>query len=284
MENKTCLVCNKNIFEKLYSNTLLKCNNCGFVTANMTISSEELKKTYTENYFKGEEYVDYIRDKEILQSNFQTRLKNILKKKKVKEISNALEIGCAYGFFAEVLHKNFSNVKYVGYDVVPEAIEYGKNKLRQNVICEDYLKTKTDEKFSDVFLWDVIEHLPNPDVFIEKISKETQSGSRLYITTGDIERFIPKLKKEKWRMIHPPSHLHYFSKKTISRLLQKNGFNIINVSYPSVNRSIHLIFYSLFILRKKPSVFIQKIYNYIPKSWSIPLNTFDIMFVIAEKK
>lgn len=284
MENKTCLVCNKNTFEKIYSNTLLKCNNCGFITANMTISSEELKKTYTENYFKGEEYVDYIRDKEILQSNFQIRLKNILKRKEVKEISNALEIGCAYGFFAEVLHKNFSNIKYVGYDVVPEAIDYGKNILHQNVVCENYLNSKTEEKYSDVFMWDVIEHLTTPDIFIEKISKETKSGSRLYITTGDIDRIVPKFQKARWRMIHPPSHLHYFSRKTLGLLLEKNGFKIVTVSYPSISRSIHLIFFSLFMLRKKPSTLTKKIYNTIPKSWSIPINTFDIMFVTAEKK
>ncbi len=250
----------------------------------MTISSEELKKTYTENYFKGEEYVDYIRDKEILQSNFQIRLKNILKRREVKEISNALEIGCAYGFFSEVLHKNFSNIKYVGYDVVPEAIDYGKNILHQNVVCENYLNSKTEEKYSDVFMWDVIEHLPNPDVFIEKISKETKRGSRLYITTGDIDRIVPKIQKARWRMIHPPSHLHYFSRKTLGLLLEKNGFKIVTVSYPSISRSIHLIFYSLFMLRKNPSTLTKKIYNIIPKSWSIPINTFDIMFVTAEKK
>lgn len=280
----TCLVCNKNSFEEIYEHTLLKCCNCGFVTANMKIDESVLKTTYTENYFKGEEYVDYLRDKNILQINFKKRLKHILKIVSKEKIKNVLEIGCAYGFFAEVITNKIQHIKYSGYDIVPEAIDFGAKSLGQNVHCEDYLQTKPLEKYTDVFMWDVIEHLPNPEKFIEKISAETLSGGRIYITTGDIDCFLPKFQKEKWRMIHPPSHLHYFSKKTLSLLLQKNGYKIIGVSYPSVSRSFHLIFFSLFMLRKNPSGFIKKIYSLIPKSWNIPINTFDIMFIIAEKQ
>lgn len=279
-----CLVCDTSDFKKIYNDTLLKCEHCGFVTANLQIDKKVLEKIYTENYFKGEEYVDYIRDKDILQTNFKNRLNSILKVVQKEEINNVLEIGCAYGFFAEVLNNRLKKGHYIGYDIVPEAIEYGKTILGQNVHSKDYLETKTAEKYSDVFMWDVIEHLPDPEKFIEKISMETAAGGRIYITTGDIERFVPRVQKAKWRMIHPPSHLHYFSKRTLSMLLKKNGYNVINVSYPPVSRSIHLIFYSLFMLRKQPSSFVKKIYDLIPKSWSIPLNTFDIMFVIAEKE
>jgi len=250
----------------------------------MKITSETLKQTYTENYFKGEEYVDYLRDKGILQTNFKKRLRNIYEIVDKKSISDVVEIGCAYGFFAEVITNDLKNIKYVGYDVVPEAIEYGSTELKQNIICTDYLQVKIEEKISDIFMWDVIEHLPNPDKFIEKAVGELKTGGRIYITTGDIERFVPRLQKAKWRMIHPPSHLHYFSKRTLSKLLERNGFKIVNVSYPPVYRSVRLIYYSLFMLRKKYPRFIEKIYNLIPARMNIAINTYDIMFLIAKKK
>ena len=71
----------------------------------MSITREELSRIYSENYFKGEEYADYIRDKKILQQNFNNRLSFILSNIDLHRIVNALEIGSAYGFFAEV----FSN-------------------------------------------------------------------------------------------------------------------------------------------------------------------------------
>lgn len=282
--DKTCLVCESTAFSPIYDATLLKCGSCGFVTANMEIDTKILQETYTENYFKGEEYVDYLRDKDILQTNFRKRLRSILKKFNKSGITSALEIGCAYGFFAEILTREIKGVDYVGYDVVPEAIAYGKNELKQNIVCGDYLQAKVEKGVSDIFMWDVIEHLPNPEKFIEKAAGELKQGGRIYITTGDIECFVPRMQKAKWRMIHPPSHLHYFSKRTLSKLLEKNGFKIVEVSYPPVYRSIRLIYYSLFMLRKKYPGIVEKIYNLIPSKMNIGVNTYDIMFLIAEKK
>ena len=280
---KKCLICGNQKFSKIYNETLLKCGSCNFITANLEIDLKELEKVYTENYFKGEEYLDYLRDKNILQTNFKKRLTKINKLIGFEKITNSLEIGCAYGFFGETLTQLVPKTKYIGFDIVPEAINYGKESLKQHIFCSDYLEEKQSEKLSDVFMWDVIEHLPNPEKFIEKASSELALGGRIYITTGDIERLIPRKQKEKWRMIHPPSHLHYFSKKTLTTLLNKNGFEVISVTYPPVYRSIRLIFYSLFMLRKNPSKLINKIYSWIPEKMNIPLNTYDIMFVIARK-
>ncbi len=230
--NKTCLVCKANKFKLIYNETLLKCDSCDFVTANMEVDTNLLKQIYTENYFKGEEYIDYLRDKEILQTNFKKRLRKIYKHVDKVNITTTLEIGCAYGFFAEIINKDLPNINYIGYDVVLEAIEYGKKELKQMLVCGDYLEANVEKKLSDIFMWDVIEHLSNPEKFIEKAAKELQTGGRIYITTGDIECFVPRMQKEKWRMIHPPSHLQYFSKRTLSKLLENYGFKIIDVSYP----------------------------------------------------
>jgi hypothetical protein len=133
-------------------------------------------------------------------------------------------------------------------------------------------------------MWDVIEHLVNPEEFIQKASHETKKDGRIYITTGDISAWLPQRQKEKWRMIHPPTHVHYFTKKSISQLLDKHGFEIERISYPPVSRSIRVIFYSLFILNKKHNALFKWIYNLIPEKASIKLNTYDIMFVVAKKK
>jgi 2-polyprenyl-3-methyl-5-hydroxy-6-metoxy-1,4-benzoquinol methylase len=281
---KNCLVCNSNKWDPLYNNVLLRCVSCEFITISEDITPEQIEKIYTENYFKGEEYPDYLSDKAILQANFKRRLHHVYKYIDKNRMTNILEIGCAYGFFAEVLLMELQKSKYKGYDIVPEAIQYGSEQLKQNVVCEDYLKADNEEKITDVFMWDVIEHLQDPVSFIRKAASELETGGRLYITTGDIERLIPRMRKEKWRLIHPPSHMHYFSKRTLSKLLQDNGFKIANVSYPAIYRSIRSMYYSLFMLRKKRSSFIKKIYDFIPHKMYIALNTYDILFLIAEKK
>lgn len=282
--NKACLVCGHHAFLAIHRGTLLRCRHCGFTTANLDIGAQALEQVYTEKYFKGEEYEDYLRDKNVLQMNFRDRLQRISRVIGTKDMVNVLEIGCAYGFFAETLHQFLPSVSYTGYDVVPEAVAHARNVLHRNAICADYLEAAPDGAFSDVFLWDVIEHLPQPEAFIAKIASETRPGGRMYITTGDIGRLLPRLQGPRWRLIHPPSHLHYFTRSSLGRLLEKNGYEVVHVSYPPVRRSIKLIFYSLFMLRKRPSRSISNIYGRIPERWNIPLNTFDIMFVIARKR
>lgn len=279
-----CIVCDSDDFNKIYSHTLLKCNSCGFICANMSLNDEQLKEIYSANYFKGNEYRDYIADKSVLQKNFSKRINRIRINNITEKKINALEIGCAYGFFGEVFMNNFKNAEYTGIDIATEAIDYGKEVLGLNLKFQDYLSFSAVEKYSHVFMWDVIEHLPRPDLFIEKISGEIILGGELHITTGDIGAILPKIQKQNWRMIHPPSHLQYFAKKTLSMLLIKNGFEIKEISYQPVYRSAKQIFYSLFLLNKSNKKNIEGIYNKIPEKWFIPLNTFDIMHIIAVKE
>lgn len=279
-----CIICNSDHFTQIYNNTLIKCNSCGFISANMEVNDEQLKTIYNENYFRGNEYFDYVADKPAIHKNFAKRLKQVHINPKSCNKINVLEIGCAYGFFGEVFTNNFKNVKYTGIDVVSEAINYGKSELGLNLVLKDYLAFSTSEKYSHVFMWDVIEHLSRPDLFIEKISREILKEGELHITTGDINAFLPKIQKRKWRMIHPPSHLHYFTKKSLILLLNNHGFDIKSVSYKPVFRSVKQIFYSLFLLNKPDHSFIEKIFEKIPERWFVSLNTYDIMHVVAVKK
>lgn len=279
-----CVICGNQEFMPVYSNTLKKCSHCGFATANFEISREMLESTYSINYFLGEEYLNYLQDKEVLQLNFEKRI-NFIKKVIYEKlpVTNALEIGCAYGFFGEILKKHW-NTKYLGIDVVPEAIEYGKNILKLDLITGDYLELPSpQETYSDIFMWDVIEHLQFPEKFIEKASKELVSGGRIYITTGDFSSLLSKLQGPNWRMIHPPSHLHYFSERNLAGLLEANSFDIVRSGYMPVYRSIRQVFYSLFLLNKKGRI-LNTILNKIPSRWSFALNTYDIIFVIAQKR
>jgi len=279
-----CIVCRSEKFESLYNNTLKKCAACGFVTANLEISDDVLKKIYSENYFKGAEYLDYLKDKSTIQYNFRKRLDYILKKIDPKSIYSVLELGCAYGFFAELFTSVFPSKQYVGIDISEPAIKYGQDFLKQNLICTDYLQFNSQIKYSDVFMWDVIEHLKNPELIIEKIYNELEINGRIFITTGDIGSFLPRFKKNKWRMIHPPTHLHYFSASTIKKLLENKGFEMLFVSYPPIYRSIKQIFFSLFLLNKKPWFITKLIFKIIPENLNIPINTYDIMFIGAIKK
>jgi hypothetical protein len=74
-----------------------------------------------------------------------------------------------------------------------------------------------------------------------------------------------------------------FLEKNFITITQRKGFSVTGITYPTVHRSIKQIFYSLFMLEKKPGPMIQTIYDVIPEQLAIPINTYDIMFVMAVK-
>ena len=57
---------------------IVKCPNCQLVFYDKKIDAASL---YTEEYFKGGEYADYLADKEIIQRNFGQRITQLRKDK-----------------------------------------------------------------------------------------------------------------------------------------------------------------------------------------------------------
>ena len=95
-----CLVCSGT--EMLsYLPGLLRCENCGFVSADLSISDEELRALYSADYFHGNEYLDYIAEAQSLRLNFRNRLPVLRHLLPAWSEADLLEIGCAYGFFLE---------------------------------------------------------------------------------------------------------------------------------------------------------------------------------------
>lgn len=276
-----CIVCNSIDNRKFYPG-IVRCSSCDHIFADLELSDEQYNKLYDHNYFHGKEYSNYKQDKKVLQKNFNLRLK-ILKKFKSFVSHNLLEIGSAYGFFLEVANKYFLKVK--GIDITREGCYHAKNKLRLDVICQDFLKWNVKSAQYDIIcMWDTIEHLKRPDLFIKKINKVLKKDGLLALTTGDISSIVAKLRGEKWRLIHPPTHVHYFSRKVLLNLLTKHGFEVVYVGYPGFYRSLDNIFYNIFVLRLK----FESLYKFLKQIFMFKtnfyFNTYDIMYVIAKKR
>lgn len=282
MSKYFCPICKSSSFP--YYSFLVKCNNCGVVFFKDDISKDELSNLYNKSgYFFGTEYMDYIKEKNALQKNFLNRIKYLRRLYPVK--GKLFEIGCAYGFFLE-LAQNYWQVK--GIDISEDACMYAKNILGLDVICDDFLNYKMEDNYDIFCLWDTIEHLKCPHLYIQKISKNIKPNGLLCITTGDIQSLVARFRKEKWRMIHPPTHLFYFSRQSLSFLLNSFGFKIVHYSkcgnYRNLNAMVNGILLSIYNKKIKTSLFLQKIIKInFSKDIDIKINLFDIMFLVAQK-
>jgi SAM-dependent methyltransferase len=277
-----CVVCGEQKQKPLYTG-LVCCADCGHVFASLDLDDQAMLDLYRATYFNGEEYSDYIADRAMIQRNFRARLRVLQRYLQPVRHRRLFELGCAYGFFLEIARHSFGSV--AGIDICPEAIDYAREKLGLEAYCGDLLSYDLgDAEFDVACLWDTIEHLRSPDRYLERLAQHMSSGSLMTLTTGDISSLNARVRGSRWRLIHPPTHLHYFTPDTLGRLLGRYGFDVIHVSHPGYWRSVGLLLNTLLVLKHDWKGAWRAAERLGPGKWVFYMNLFDIMHVIARKR
>lgn len=255
---------------------IFSCSSCGLV---FHLPSEDPTLLYQEAYFKGEEYLDYPGEKAIFKPNFNGYLRRL---KQWAPKGRLLEIGCAYGFFLE-LAQRYWDVR--GIDVTPAGIQHAQRLVGPRANLGDYLDMPEEsDTYSVVCLWDTLEHLAHPVKTLAKAARALKPGGVLALTTGDIDSWMSRWRGERWRLIHPPTHLFYFSRKTLERALRSFGLEVIEFSYVGYYRSYSAMLYRIFALKGGRTAWIHRFLTLGGRiDFPIYLNLFDIMFVAARR-
>jgi SAM-dependent methyltransferase len=280
-EPPVCLVC-KGVNWQTRPPMLRRCVECGFVTADLEVSPDVLRGLYTSKYFAGAEYHDYVAERPLLEKHFRRRMKTLLRHIPDAHDRHLFEIGSAYGFFLAEARRHFKSV--AGIDLSTDAVAYAVNELKLPAVAGDFLNHPLDHPLDIVCMWDTIEHVQHPDLYLERISAHTGVGGVIAITTGDIGSAMARLRGARWRQIHPPTHLHYFSKATLTRLLHRCGFTVRYAGSDGAYRSLDMVAHIILKVRHNQ----PRVYNTLKRTgllgFGCYLNLYDIMYLIAVRR
>jgi Methyltransferase domain len=277
-----CIVCGSTEEAAPLYRGILRCRECGYIYADLRMSDEELFALYNEQFFSGAEFSDYAADERFFRKNFRLRFK-ALKQFLEPTHRHLFEIGSAYGFFLDEVRDKFESVQ--GVDITYAGVSYASRRLGLNVVQADYLRHDYGrQKFDVVCMWDTIEHLRAPHHYVEKIASHTESGALLAITTADVDSVNARVRGERWRMIHPPTHLHYFSAKTLELMLDRYGFDMIYNRYCGFYRSFGNVAHNILVLRQQKPALFRAIEKTGLTKLGFYLNLYDIMCVIARRR
>lgn len=272
----TCVVCGGTAAAPVYDGLLRRCERCGHVWA--PVDDGSLPALYARDYFHGVEYRDYAADREILQHNFDARLR-VLGRFTDRRHHRLLEIGCAYGFFLERAQQRFDRV--TGVDISEAAVAEARRR-GLDAMVGDLPALGWQDEVDVVCAWDTIEHLARPDAHVAAAAAALVSGGLLALTTGDIGSLNARLRGSRWRLIHPPTHVHYFSRATLTRLLERHGLEVVHVEYPGVSRSVANVLHNL-TAGSKISGLADRLARSFAGRIMMSVNLYDVMFVIARK-
>lgn len=235
MQNKNCCVCDSSeysLYKKVEQSnniySLLQCNECGLVYLDRTNLNGErdfIKDAKLDCEKKDKEKVEYWsfpnlfeKYESVFLKFFDERLKRIKANK--KNIETMLDIGSGYGFWMNYCETR--GILTEGFDVSDEVVDYAKNKLRLNVFKMDAMKFEAGKKYDLIMMFDILEHMEDPNRFLSKYSKFLNEDGLLYIQVPNIIGFhIPR--EHGYGL---PEHLWQFNFETLSKLLKNNGYNI----------------------------------------------------------
>ena len=152
------------------------------------------------------------------------------------EYSKVLEIGCNVGNFRRFVNKP---CEYWGVEPFEAAANIAKTKM-DKILVDFYDKIEDeipDNYFDLVIANDVIEHMEQPWNFLKSVKKKMTEKASLILAIPNV-RYYENLKKmlfhKDWKYedcgILDITHLRFFTKKSIIRLLNENEFKIEKMS------------------------------------------------------
>ena len=215
---------------------IVKCKNCHLVYVNPMPhwDSEDFSILYSGEYFSDfnsdeqKEWFDIRRN-----INPKKRFANICQYLKSTK-NKMLEIGGGeYGFMGQYLMGK-------GWDVtIQEPSEAFFDKLHGlglKVETRSILELETEDQFSLIYADSVLEHVPNPILYYEKLTNLLVPGGILYTISPNeysmynfLMGFMAKVNHKSPPYISPyraPYHLTGFTKKSLKILAQKSGLEL----------------------------------------------------------
>lgn len=189
---------------------ILKCTSCLHWFVNPSIDQNDLNILYK----KGSEYV-VPKGWDVTKTAFSIPEQYIMKAESKNSNKKYLEIGIGSG----LLFNHFRQIGYNCFGVEPGNWAKGIPNTIQDIneLCED--------NFDVIVLADILEHIEDPLSLVKKVSELMNVGT-VYACFPNNQSLRALLLKEKWRMIRPFGHLHFFSKKSLSILFNSNGLKI----------------------------------------------------------
>lgn len=199
--------------------TLVSCKSCELLYENPRYDEEIITTAY-----KDCDDVSHDSQHDMRVKSFYNALKKNEKYLPVKG-SKVLDIGTAGGAFI-VAGKQFG-YNVIGMEPSSVLVAEGKSKgldiLQGTIELNEFL----DNSFDMVCLWDVIEHLCDPNAAMKEVARLLKPGGIVLVNYPNIGTWAASVfGKNFWWLISV--HLVHFSPKTMQLLLSRNGFEQIS--------------------------------------------------------
>ena len=183
-----------------------------------------------DRYINGKYWID---NKTLHQEDSDFKFRNLftlIKRNHSISLKGIVDIGCGAGKIIYNFSKDYPKIKCVGVDLSETIIEHAKlNYINPNLRYyteKEFIRNEDDLNL--VILADVFEHVENYIGFL----KEARSKYQYQLFNIPLDLSVRYLLNNRPLVTRATvGHLHYFYDKLILKILEENGFKIIDYLY-----------------------------------------------------
>jgi SAM-dependent methyltransferase len=224
------MICGHKNLKKIYTFdqiVLSKCDECGLIFSGVpgnTTGQKSLYDKFYRNEITGVGRFGFGIERIV-------RLFRFFRAFKVFTIypgaNSILDIGSGRGFTLYYLKRFYEYKRTVGTQIAKNAYEFSRDKLKLEMHDKDLLDISFgDDKFDVVSMWHVLEHVPRPEEYIEKISGILKDRGRLIIEVPNFGSWTRFITGKYWLSLDIDHHATFFTPGSLSRILKNKGFKI----------------------------------------------------------
>ena len=207
---------------------VVRCRDCELVYINPRPPLEQIQRGYAEAVDET-----YVSQAEGRLHAFR-RLARQISRLKDPAGGRLLDVGAAAGFF--LLAAREQGWKVEGIELSSWLAAWAKDhfdlSIRETPLHEGQFPP---DHFDVVTMFDVLEHVEDPTATVRVVRKVLKDDGLFALSYPDYGSIFARLLQRRWWFLLSV-HLHYFTRQTIRRLLERNGFEVLSMQrlYPSL--------------------------------------------------
>ena len=161
---------------------------------------------------------------------------------------NILDVGCSDGWLSLYMAKKGYNC--TGINVTKHAIDVATERAKKYNLTDtcEFITTlaetyETEKKFDVIASFEILEHVADPDVYLDKLESLLKPNGMIMISTPRGTCDFGRRNRFDWRELRSRHHLRVYTEKSLTEYIKKRGkivdvfpgelggFELLKVSY-----------------------------------------------------
>lgn len=202
---------------------LCECPSCGLIQTSLLPDAHLVKMAYAEAH----DEVHSSQFSHRVESFRRALVKSVLPYIEREKQSPWLDIGTAGGAFVDAARH--LSIEAIGIEPSEFIVENAPRHLASFVHVGDVSTLSTDQSFSVISYWDVLEHVVDPRTEILNAINHLKPGGFLVLNLPMIDTPSARILRGLWPF-YLNVHLYYFTLKTVTAFLESLSLKVVSIS------------------------------------------------------